>query len=237
LLAGFALATPFSVSVLGTSNIFTAGGNANPATCCNSNGSSTGAVLASTFAAAPGQTLTITSATGSVGCSGSLTNGPDGSCFNTTNQVNSLGVIASNTTNFNNTMYLVGVFLDNGLPGALPAQIQYTSASQFQQASYAAPLLGQVFFIGDGLTGTGSGAQQTFAVPTGATRLFLGFEDAFNFSGTPDFYGDNPGSLSISGNITGAATGVPEPASFGLAVIGLLGIGASAARKRKPRAI
>jgi len=188
-------------------------------------------VLAATFGAGTGQTLTITSSSGTVGCAGSLTNGPDGSCFNSPNQVNSLGVIASNTTNFNDTMYLVGVFLDNGLPGALPAQIQYTSASQFQQASYSAPLLGQTFFIGDGLTGTGSGAQQTFAVPAGATRLFLGFEDAFNFSGTPDFYGDNPGSLSINGNITTAATGVPEPASMGLAVMGLLGIGLAARRR------
>ena len=34
-----------------------------------------------------------------------------------------------------------------------------------------------MFFIGDGLTGTGSGAVQQFVVPAGATRLFLASSD------------------------------------------------------------
>ena len=59
--------------------------------------------------------------------------------------------------------------------------------------------IGQVFFIGDGLTGTGSGAIQTFAVPDAATRLFLGVADAFAFGSDlpggrdPGFFDDNSG--------------------------------------------
>jgi hypothetical protein len=34
-------------------------------------------------------------------------------------------------------------------------------------------LLRQVFFIGDGLSGSGTGAVQRFVAPAGATRLFL----------------------------------------------------------------
>jgi hypothetical protein len=63
--------------------------------------------------------------------------------------------------------------------------------------SELSPGLRQTFFGGDGLTGTGSGDQQTFNVPDGATRLFLGLQDA----GPPDpslpgWYGDNSGSVS-----------------------------------------
>jgi hypothetical protein len=38
-----------------------------------------------------------------------------------------------------------------------------------------------VFFIGDGLTGTGIGNVQEFTIPTGATRLFLGPMDGFGW--------------------------------------------------------
>ncbi|HEY3242752.1 MAG TPA: hypothetical protein VGM03_05305 [Phycisphaerae bacterium] len=44
------------------------------------------------------------------------------------------------------------------------------------------PGLRQPFFIGDGLTGTGSGAVQQFLVPDGATRLFLGTIDGCEWS-------------------------------------------------------
>jgi hypothetical protein len=59
------------------------------------------------------------------------------------------------------------------------------------------PALGQVFFIGDGLTGTGSGSVQTFTVPRGATRLFLGIADASGFGGRPGCYGDNIGMFQV----------------------------------------
>ena len=67
------------------------------------------------------------------------------------------------------------------------------------------PLLAQVFFVGDG-RGTGYG-QQTFYVPTGASRLFFGFADGVPEFGSPSgpvnpgAYGDNLGSLNVNYNL------------------------------------
>jgi hypothetical protein len=82
---------------------------------------------------------------------------------------------------------LIGVFLDDGPPsGTAPAAIDVPTTST---AASIAPLLRQVFFIGDGLTGTGSGAVQRFTVPPGATRLFLASNDGVggNYNNTGQF--------------------------------------------------
>jgi len=88
---------------------------------------------------------------------------------------------------------LVGVFLGPAAPTAstqVPPAIDFTgTGSAF---STLAPQLAQVFFIGDGLTGTGSGAVQTFLVPAGATRLFLASSDTLGSS-----Y-NNGGQFSVS---------------------------------------
>jgi hypothetical protein len=70
---------------------------------------------------------------------------------------------------------LIGVFLDASVSaGQPPAPLDASGSNAFMTL---APLLHQVFFIGDGLTGTGSGAVQQFTVPGGATRLALGSSD------------------------------------------------------------
>jgi hypothetical protein len=219
----------FDVSVLGTDNIFTAGGNA-PLSCCLGTGPDTNAQLALTFTAGPGQVLTFSSVTGMVGCQNVLTNGPDGTCFpGTSTNINSLNDISGIQANDAN-MFLVGVFLGPGLPGSAPASLDYNGTTlTLSELSYA-PQIGQVFFIGDGLTGTGTGSTQMFDVPTGATRLFLGFADAGDFSGNPNDYGDNPGQLSVDGSI---AASTPEPATWltlGLGGIALLAIGRRSSR-------
>jgi hypothetical protein len=81
------------------------------------------------------------------------------------------------------------------------------------------PALDQVFFIGDGLTGTGTGQEQTFNVPTGADRLYLGFADSFD--SVPSFYADDVGSLTATFEITTAA---PEP-TYGFLVTAALFLG------------
>jgi Ca2+-binding RTX toxin-like protein len=155
--------------------------------------------------------LTFSSVTGSVSCcsgGGGTFNGPDG------------GLLASGTTNItsfngiagiihtNRTMFLVGVFLDNTEPSdPAPARLSFSNPEDFTDLS---PALGQVFFIGDGLTDTG-GAVQRFHVPAGATRLFLGFADAINFgnpTSPPGFYSDNVGSLVIETEIAEACNGL-----------------------------
>jgi hypothetical protein len=80
---------------------------------------------------------------------------------------------------------LAGVFLGNTI-GSAPSP--YTGSDT---ASTIAPKLGQVFPIGDGLTGHGSGSVQDFTVPSGATHLYLVDIDGFKWS-------DNGGQLNVT---------------------------------------
>ena len=117
--------------------------------------------------------------------------------------------------------FLVGVFLGPTLPASQEASIDNYATGAVVTSSQAVytPLIGQTFFVGDGLTGTGSGSIQQFIVPTGATRLFLGFADAIFFNGQAGFYGDNTGSLAANVQIVPAST--PEPGSVALMALGL----------------
>jgi hypothetical protein len=81
-------------------------------------------------------------------------------------------------------MFLVGVFLTGAPESGVGLGSQVTSIGDYDgggglsatQTTFT-PLVGQTFFIGDGSTGTGSGAIQQFVVPTGTTPLFLGFAE------------------------------------------------------------
>ena len=94
---------------------------------------------------------------------------------------------------------LVGVFLGAGIPmnGPAPATLNFDSGGLGTSFSSLSPGLGQVFFIGDGLTGTGQGTTQRFVAPAGATRLFVGLVDALSFSGAPGDYDDNLGHYQV----------------------------------------
>lgn len=171
-----------------------------------------------TFAAGPGKILQFSSVTGTVNCCTSYpqspptVNGPDGGMFGVDHTImDSFGGISGivhgdhNLPNSGKTMFLVGVFLDDSEPAdPAPERLNFTGADNFLTLS---PLLGQVFFIGDGLTGTGTGSVQQFHVPAGATRLFLGFADGMNdhgnpFHGLPGLYDDNEGQLTATLHIT-----------------------------------
>jgi hypothetical protein len=85
-----------------------------------------------------------------------------------------------------------------------------------------APQLQQVFFIGEGLTGTGSGQRQTFVVPTGATRLFLGSADGV---------GQNANNF---GAFDAEVSSVPEPPAMLLfAISGGTAFGTALWRRRR----
>jgi hypothetical protein len=75
---------------------------------------------------------------------------------------------------------LVGVFLGPDQPDLTPAPdaLDFSSDASRDYAVLA-PALQQVFFIGDGLTSTG--APHQVIVPDGATRLFLGTMDGFEW--------------------------------------------------------
>ncbi|NJR32232.1 MAG: PEP-CTERM sorting domain-containing protein [Chamaesiphon sp. CSU_1_12] len=117
---------------------------------------------------------------------------------------------------------LVGVFLDNSLPtdSAAPAALNFDTPAS-RAYSTLSPLLKQIFFIGDGLTGTGTGTQQSVVVPFGATRLFLGTVDGSGWS-------NNFGQFTVEVNAA-ASTSVPEP----FTIVGTLVGSAAAFRMRK----
>jgi hypothetical protein len=123
---------------------------------------------------------------------------------------------------------LTGVFLDDSIPtSGAPATLDFTPAGLGVDFLTLSPLLGQVFYIGDGIT---SGAVfQEFHAPAGATRLFLGIPDGFGFVGAPGFYDDNDGAYSVRVGINETPS-VPEPNT--LLLLAACCLAASRARRR-----
>ena len=117
---------------------------------------------------------------------------------------------------------LVGVFLGDSSPtgASTPAQLSFASGLDF---STLAPEIGQIFFIGDGLTsdtnvGLFDGESQAFTVPSGATRLFLGTADGLGWynnggSFTVDVTREPP-SFRACGDPTGATDVTASDALF-----------------------
>ena len=158
------------------------------------------------FPAAPGQTLTFSSVTGSWSCGVSSLYGPDGSTTTVCqphNLDNPIGTFSGyDTTDF--TGGLAGIFLEDGLPHSAPPPLRFyvsdASAGGIQTSFRSlSPQIGQIFFIGDGLTGTGTGATQMFAVPPTATHLYLGYVDSCDNS-VPGCFSNNLGALTATVN-------------------------------------
>lgn len=164
-----------------------------------------------TFPAAPGQVLAFSAIVGQWTCAdpNGAPYGPDGTrnsaetaCYPRASISNPIGAFSGyDATDY--TGALVGVFLEDTLPGSAPPPLRFyvTDSSQGGiQTNFTtlSPLIGQVFFVGDGLTGTGAGAVQTFQVPATATRLFLGYVDSCSASGktSPGCYTDNGGAIA-----------------------------------------
>ncbi|NML17857.1 PEP-CTERM sorting domain-containing protein [Azohydromonas caseinilytica] len=105
---------------------------------------------------------------------------------------------------------LIGVFLGPNPPDAqaTPAMLDFSSAGLGRAFLSLHPELQQPFFIGDGLTGRGSGREQRFFAPEGATRLFLGTMDGAEWS-------NNAGAFRVQ------VTTVPEPSALLLTGTGL----------------
>lgn len=118
-------------------------------------------------------------------------NGPGGDRKGETD-IDSYGGI-SGIVDRGNGQFLVGVFLTDDPPSAsAPERLDFTKRERFKTL---APRVAQTFFIGDG-------KGRTFQVPPGATRLFLGFADAFSaegdYQGHPGYYDNNGGHLCVS---------------------------------------
>ncbi len=194
-----------TLTVPGDANIFGAGHTSSPG----------GGELASSFSFASGQSLlTFSAVTGTVTLNGGTFNDPDGvGAAVSSSTTSSVGGISG--IDAPNAGYLVGVFLTAAEPAdPAPGILDFrTIGTSFSTLS---PALDQTFFIGDGLTGDGTGATQQFVIPTGATRLFLGISDAGGYNGSPGSYGDNGGSFAATFTV------VPEPRTWTLLLLGAL---------------
>lgn len=178
-------------------------------TCCTGDGVATEAPLLVTgFAFSAGDNLQFT-------VSGRTAFGPGAGSDN-----NGDGISAPKRVRVN---ALVGLFLSDDSPtgGPTPAQLDFAYLLDFASL---APGLGQIFYIGDGLTSyAGSagpaGVRQDFTVPTGATRLFLATSDGFGWF-------NNSGSFNVEIGLDNAVP-VPTPGSMSLvlAALGILAVG------------
>ena len=209
-----------------SSNIFAAGFGTTTGV-----GDGSGTLPPSIGFAAGGGSLTFSGVTGTVSCgaycanetAGPKSNGPDGTSYNTmqpgATNISAPGNGISGITFAGRELFLVGVFLDNNIPSG-PGPANWTYSTNFaDNATQFWPGIGQVFAIGDGLTGGPNdppGVIQTFNIPVTATRLFFGFADATGFVGTPGMFNDNTGS--VSGNVNLSPAPAPEPGT-------LLGLG------------
>ncbi|MDS4014015.1 MAG: PEP-CTERM sorting domain-containing protein [Candidatus Accumulibacter sp.] len=110
---------------------------------------------------------------------------------------------------------LIGVFLDGTQPNLTPAPSTYLDFSTDAARDFASlsPLLKQPFLIGDGRRNDGT-TVQSFFVPTGATRLYLGTMDGYGWF-------NNSGSLTVEVGIRNA---VPEPATLPIITSALLAL-------------
>jgi hypothetical protein len=144
-----------------------------------------------------GGVIQFTKVVGKAGCMADAVFGSDGGdCAGGNTDLQSAGPIAGIVAH-DRTLFLVGVFLGPKL-AKTPERLDFSPGKQGIAFAELAPALNQVFFIGDGKAGTGTGALQTFKVPAGATHLYLGYADGFGFQGTPGAYGDNKGGLSVT---------------------------------------
>jgi hypothetical protein len=141
---------------------------------------------------------------------------------------------------------LAGVFVDESV--AVPTAPHLFFGTETERGfSTLSPELQQVFFIGDGLIGVGTGQVQTFTIPERARALFLSTYDS------PKGFYNNVGSLTVSitsqdvelsfGDPTSiipftvgahqGVNGIPEPATAALLGAVLVGLSASHLNRRK----
>jgi hypothetical protein len=176
-----------TLGVPATANLYRAGGNA-PAS------PGTDPPSAEIGDAAAGLVLHFVFVVGTTDCDGAgatcAPQGPDGSVAGN-RQGGPVGALSEIAYRGAGSLPLLGVLLGPSLPADAPGGLDFRYAEGFDEL---APALGQVFWIGDGLTGTGSGDAQGFVVPPGATRLYLGYDDAT--------FADDTGGLAVR---------VPEP--------------------------
>ena len=95
---------------------------------------------------------------------------------------------------------LVGVFLNNTVPGSSspPSDLDFSTDAE-RDFTTLSPQVNQMFFIGDGRNDAGN--VQQFVVPSGATRLFIGTWDSYEWN-------NNIGSFNVTVHAPGTVSTV-----------------------------
>jgi hypothetical protein len=194
-----------------------------------------------------GETFTFTNVTGSVSYNGGTPHTPPDGGFRFSSPHFESGLTSINNIAGYYVMPVnahLGVFLGPGLPTSNPApgllNFRDTGVARFgtqvgTHFTTLSPELQQIFFVGDGLMGTGSGNVQTFIAPAGATRLYLGTADGSQWVG-------DTGSFDVCVNCglvaeRSAASVVPEPSTWAMMLLGFAGLGFAAFRHGKHNAV
>lgn len=158
---------------------------------------------------------------------GGVTYGPAGNGIPGSSSISSFGGISGY---IGTQGALVGVFLNDAVPtGPAPTALDFRATGLGVDFASLTPGLGQVFYIGDGITA--GGVFQEFVAPTGATRVFIGITDAFGFNGAPGAFDDNDGSYRVRLGINEDPTNpVPEPGTLAALLLGLAAMGCTRRR-------
>lgn len=172
-----------SVTVPGTANPWLAGAAPNTDAGAGDSAPAQSPVFVACLPIKPCDVLRF-SATGSVSnCPGCIPNGPDGGAL-TSHLFGAQFGISDITARVDS---LVGVFLGPSSPTDPPPPAQCTAPP----GGARSPQLQEVFSIGDGVVGGTVQACLSVRVPCGATRLFLGVMDGFEWN-------NNTGSFSVT---------------------------------------
>ena len=191
-----ATTTSTNVTLPSTDNIWAAG-----------TGSAPSGGMPQDIPVTPGAIVTLTNAGGTWSCNSPFggpgnQQGPDGNGITGQNCDPPIDYPAygglSGIYDGSRAQFITGVFLDaSGQPASAPARFDFTDGTGLGHSfDSLSPALGQMFFIGDGLTGTGTGSTQQFIAPAGAAHLYLGYTDA------PTAYNDNQNAVTATVNVT-----------------------------------
>jgi hypothetical protein len=185
-----------TIPVSGFANIFGAGKSVAPGP-----GTHGGGIIppAFNFSTGPNQTIVFTDVSGLIeGAPGDFAP-PDG-VIHPVNAESYEGIAGVRSPV---AVPLSGVFLGPEEPtDPAPDRLDFRVTEIRVDFNELLPVIGQVFIIGDGLTGNGSGTRQLFHVPSNATRLYLGIFDGFhlgdNVPKLPGYYNDNGGAFTAT---------------------------------------
>ncbi len=193
-----------TANVLGTDDIYAAGGNSVASAAGGTTPASIalGTATSVTFSGASGTVCLATA--GTTTCSNA--NGIGGNQTSSNAGLNFFSGIPAIT---NASGYLTGVFFSTP-SGSAPGQVSTAIPSTLT------PALNQVFIIGS--------ATNTFTVPGGATSFALGISDACGYAGSPSCYADNTPGTAFTVTYTlnlPVVNNTPVPPSILLTLIGL----------------